>query len=116
MATHSATAVGDNSANCRWLSVPAPNAVFLNVAAPNAGVSISDLFTATIQGMAGYPLRQLGPSSWQGTGQDDGVVVAKGNYVLKLTVEGPGSPSRRQGTADDEHMAQLLMARLIARV
>jgi len=51
-----------------------------------------------------------------GTGQDDGVVVARAQDVLKLTVEGPGSPSRPSGQADDERMAQLLVSRLLARM
>ncbi|MBV8980772.1 MAG: hypothetical protein JO086_07715 [Acidimicrobiia bacterium] len=114
--THSATPVADNSANCRWLLEPAPNAVFLNVASPNAGVALSDLFKASVQGMPGHPVPELGPSSWQGTGQDDAVVVVKGAFVLKVTVEGPGSASRRYGQADDERMAQLLVTHLVAQM
>ena len=113
--THAATPVAKNSANCRWLLEPAPNAVFLNVAEPNAGVGISDLFQASIQGVPGHPVPGLGTSSWQGTGQDDGVVVVEGENVLKLTVQGPGSPSHRYGQSDDERLAQLLVMRILAR-
>jgi hypothetical protein len=113
---HDDTAVAANSASCRWLLEPPPNAVFLNVAAPNAGVDLEDLFHASTQGMAGQPVPGLGESSWQGTGQDDGLVVLKAGYVLKLTVEGAGSRARPGSPNDDEHTAQLLAMQLLARM
>jgi hypothetical protein len=114
--THDDTPVAENSANCRWLLDPPPNAVFLNVAAPNAGVDVNDLFHATIQSMAGQPVPGLGASSWQGTGPDDGLVVLKAGYVLKLTVEGVGSRAGPRSRNDDEHLAQLLATQLAARM
>ncbi|MBV9283691.1 MAG: hypothetical protein JO176_03695 [Acidimicrobiia bacterium] len=114
--SHSATAVSENSANCRWLLDPSPNAVFLNVAAPSPGIGLADLFRASTQGIGGEPVPGLGESSWQGTGPDDGLVVVKGGYVLKLTVQGTGSGGTIRSRADDERVARQLATQLLARM